>query len=364
MTTYFRGLSATLTVQWLEFPGGPPVDVSAQTITIKRISDNTIVVGPTAVGITHLAVGLYSYIWPIGVAEVAGDYVVIWDATDAALDAVQTSEVITVAVVNSTACEWVINPVCCDTWDTFSEAVQAAATEYATAVLWAATGRQFGQCPVVVRPCGRYTHGGVPSLLGFTWSLYGPGGPSWYPFIGDDGLWRNCACGQTNCSCRPNCEVYLPAPVSSVIEVIQDGLVVPSTSYRVDDAKWLVRTDGLCWPEHADMNVDSGVGFFQVTYVRGTPVPNAVLNAAGILACEYAKACTNAGGCRLPASVQSIARQGLNVQFLDFNMLVERGFTGITEVDSIIQAYNPYALKSRLRVWSPEIKIPRMTTNP
>ena len=365
MTTFRQGTSATLTVQWYEFSGGPAVDVTGQTVTIIRISDSAVVFGPTAVGITHPAVGLYAIVWAVPPSLDPGDYVVVWNATDAALEPVQTSELVT---IQSSAiggpCVWDITPVCCDSWETFSAEVRTAAVDYATTVMWASTGRRFGLCPVTVRPCGRYTGGGVPSIFGYTFSLYGSGGAGWYPYIGDDGAWRNCACPATNCGCRPDCEVYLPAPVNSVVEVIQDGIVVPATSYRVDDAKWLVRTDGDCWPLRADINVDSGTGFFQVTYVRGEPVPNAVLNAAGILACEYAKACTSAGDCRLPATVQSIARQGVNVQFLDFNMLVERGFTGIAEVDAIIRAWNPTGLRSRLKVWSPEIKVPRMTTSP
>lgn|SRR5574341_61108 len=364
MTIYLRGTNAVLTVQWYEFAGGPPANVTAQTITIRRVSDLVNVVGPTAVGIVQIATGLYAFTWTVPPAEVLGDYAVIWNATDAQLDAVQTSEIITVQIASASGgCAWAIEPlICCTEWETFSATVRAAALDYATAVMWSATGRRFGACPVTVRPCGRYTRGGVPSLFGYTFSLYGPGGAAWYPYIGDDGLWRNCACPATNCGCRPDCEVYLPGPVLSVTEVIQDGLVVPDSAYRVDDAKWLVRTDGDCWPLTADLNVDSGTGFFQVTYVRGEVVPTSVLNAAGILACEYAKACVG-GNCRLPASVQSIARQGVNVQFLDFGMLVERGFTGITEVDSIIRAFNPYGLKSRLKVWSPEIKTPRMTTS-
>lgn len=365
MTTYPIGANITLTVQWYEFAGGPPADVSAQTITIIRISDSVVVLGPTAVGISHPAVGLYAFTWTVPGTSLPGDYAVVWNATDAQLDLVQTSELITLqsSSASSTPCAWAIDTTCCSDWETLSPAVQAAATEYATAVLWAATGRRFGLCPVVVRPCGRYTHGGTPSVWGYTFSLYGPGGAAWYPYIGDDGQWRNCACPATGCGCRPDCEVYLPAPVASVTEVIVDGAVVDPSAYRVDDNKWLVRTDGGCWPDRADLSVDSGVGFFQVAYVRGETVPPALLGAAGILACEYAKACVG-GACRLPASVQSIARQGVNVQFLDFSMLVDRGMTGITEVDTIIQVYNPFALKARLRVWSPEVRRPRMTTSP
>lgn len=260
-------------------------------------------------------------------------------------------------------CAWDLSTVCCSTWDDYDPATQLAASEYASTVLWAATGRQFGLCEVTVRPCGRYTHGGVPSLFGFSYSVYGPGGPGWYPYIGEDGLWRNCACAGT-CGCRPDCEIYLPAPVASIVEVIVDDVVIPSTSYRVDDNKWLVRTDGGCWPDRADLNVDSGPGFFQVSYVRGTPVPAALLGAAGVLACEFAKACAGDNNCRLPVTVQSIARQGVTAIFTDYQALLDRGLTGLPEVDQVIVALNPFALKARLRVWSPEIRRPRMTTYP
>src|SRR5688500_6254378 len=154
-------------------------------------------------------------------------------------------------------CAWDISQVCCAGWDDYDPAVQLAATEYASAVMWASTGRRFGLCQVTVRPCGRYTHGGTPSIFGYTFSLYGPGGAGWYPYFGGDGELCNCACPFTGCGCRPDCEIYLPAPVSSIVEVIVDDLVVPDSAYRVDDNKWLVRTDGGCWPDRADLNVDS-----------------------------------------------------------------------------------------------------------
>jgi hypothetical protein len=152
--------------------------------------------------------------------------------------------------------------------------------------------------------------------------------------------------------------------VASIVEVIVDDVVIAPSAYRVDDNKWLVRTDGGCWPDRADLSVDSGPGFFQVSYVRGTPVPAALLGVGGTLACEFAKACVGDNACRLPVSVQSIARQGVTAVFTDYQSLLERGLTGIPEVDQVIVALNPFALKARLRVWSPEIRRPRMTTYP
>lgn len=95
MTTLTAGENGTLVTSWVTYAGGPAVDVTAQTITIKTAAGAT-QVAATAVGIVHLATGLYSYVWAVPEAQAAGDYVAIWDATDAALEAVQASEVFTV----------------------------------------------------------------------------------------------------------------------------------------------------------------------------------------------------------------------------------------------------------------------------
>lgn len=254
-------------------------------------------------------------------------------------------------------CLWTIDTTCVADWDTYSVAVQNAATAYATTVLWAATGRQFGLCEISVRPCGRYAPN-CPSLWGYWWDV---GSSTWFPYIDDFGIWRNCSCGMDRCGCRPKCEVWLPGPVDSVLEVIQDGVVVPPASYRVDNGRWLVRTDGDCWPDYADLDVDSGTGFFEVTYLRGTPVPLALQVAAGTLAGEWAKGCSG-GTCRLPSRVTTIARAGVTVSMVDVDSLLDRGLTGLTEVDQIITAYNPWGLKKRPRVWSNELTPPRITT--
>ena len=52
---------------------------------------------------------------------------------------------------------------------------------------------------------------------------------------------------------------------------------------------------------------------FSVTYLNGYPVDGLGAYAAGVLAMEFAKACTG-GKCRLPAGVTSVARQGVSLQ--------------------------------------------------
>lgn len=236
-------------------------------------------------------------------------------------------------------CGWAIDPtLCCPDWSGYSQELKDRASRYAISVMWAATGRRYGTCSNTVRPCGDRRCGNCDS---WTW-LPGVG---MRPFI-LDGLWRNCLCG-CPCDCKPHCQVKLPGPVDTIVEVRIDGILVDPTSYRVDDHQWLVRLDGACWPECQDYNVNSPAeGSWLVTYLRGSMIPMVVLDAAATLACEFAKLC-NGQSCRLPGRMSSLTRSGVSVTFTDIDMMLRRGLTGIPEVDQVIVADNPYALKAR-----------------
>jgi hypothetical protein len=157
--------------------------------------------------------------------------------------------------------------------------------------------------------------------------------------------------------------VYLDGPVDSIVSVTVDGVVIDPNTYRVDNGVWLVRTKDLdednCWPQFQDFNLSStgSAGTFFVTYLRGLAVPTALQQAAGELACEFAKACVGAA-CRLPGRATSIARQGVSISLVGVDALLERGLTGISTVDSIIRAYNPYGLTGPMRIASPDFPEP------
>lgn len=256
-------------------------------------------------------------------------------------------------------CAWDIpDPLCCPDWATTDPAIQAAAQEYASWILWAATGRQFGLCTVTVRPCGmKRCNDGMADFVGYDWS-----NGTWIPYI-FNGTWFNCSCPGT-CCCDPRCQVRLMGPVNSVTEVTIGGIAVDPATYRVDDNHWLVRTAGECWPVCADMDTDDGDNVFEVTYVRGTPVPNPLLIAGSTLECEWAKACTGSAECRLSNRVTSIARQGINIEMMNPGDVLADGLTGLWEVDAIIQALNPHGRRQRARIWAPELNVPRMVTSP
>lgn len=252
----------------------------------------------------------------------------------------------------SVPCSWELEPAC-DIWATLSVEEQERATNYATLILWAATGRRFGLCPIRVRPCGARHDGSS------MWGYIQGDDRGWRPFVDPTGTWRNCGCGSSH-GCAPASEVLLPGPVNQVLEVYQDGVLVDPASYRVDNFSWLVRTDGGAWPQYANLSTDADR--FEVLYVRGTPVPPVLLEAAETVACEFAKS-FKSQDCRLPARITSLSRQGVQMSALDTDSLTRRGLTGIPEVDQVIVALNPYGLRSQPRVITPDLPAPRRVTS-
>jgi len=266
--------------------------------------------------------------------------------------------------VSSAPCNWSINTLCVEGWDELPTELQDTATEYATLVLWAATGRRYGLCEMTVRPCGRVC---TNCPQGYSYDLYGG---TWVPYIWN-GTWRNCWCGDGGpggcCTCDPACQVYLPGPVDSIISVRVGGetLAASGAAYFVLDQQFLVRIDSSeCWPDCSDQSLaPNDPNAFEVVYLRGTAVPGILQTAAGTLAGEYVKACQGQP-CRLPGRVSNVARSGISVSMVDVDTLLASGLTGILEVDQVIVALNPYRLKGRTRFYSPELEVGRQVTWP
>lgn len=258
-------------------------------------------------------------------------------------------------------CGWTIpDPLCSDTWAAVPANVKSAARDYAALVLWGATGREFGLCEITVRPCGyRKCGSDLWNWWGFSWQS-----GTWMPYIWQGQWFNGCACPGT-CCCDPECAIRLSGDVEEILEVLIDGVPVDPDTYFVYDKTWLVRTDTtLCWPQCPDLNVPNGdPAAFQVTYLRGNPVPAALLNAASVLADEWAKACTG-GECRLSNRVTSLARNGIQIDMLSPEELMDNNRTGLWEVDTVIAAINPYGRVRRGKIYAPGRKDPRMQTWP
>lgn len=233
------------------------------------------------------------------------------------------------------SCTWPIDRSCLPEAATPEERVkQRLAEDLAVSVLWALSGRQFGQCPVIARPC--------PQACSTTSGTFGPG---WFPVF-DDGQWRNITCG-----CRGSCTasgpkvVHLPGPVGEVLSVTVAGVTLDEAAYRLEGDR-LYRVDGSDWPNQ-DLSAPSGSdGTWSVTYTRGVPVPAGVGVLVGLLTKEFLAACSG-GKCRLPRRVQSMTRNNVSYQMVDPQDIYASGKTGLSEIDLWLAAVNPTALQQR-----------------
>ena len=252
---------------------------------------------------------------------------------------------------------------CSDTWTSLSPDQQALALRLAAFTVYSLTGRQFGTVTLTLRPCNAPL---LPPLYQvYPVNLINPWGTdegnSYYPVYIQNGVWHNAGCRGINC-CGATCEVELPRTVS-ISAVSVDGATVDPSAYRIDDAHWLVRTDGACWPQCQDFDKNSGTNVFLITGVFGRLVPLEALDAAAQLACEIGKA-IKGQPCRLPQRMQSLSRQGVSVQFPSVNSYLDRGLTGLNEVDQLVVQFNPGRLAQRPIVVSPDISPVRVTTWP
>lgn len=177
----------------------------------------------------------------------------------------------------------------------------------AVAILDSATGYQFGSCEHTITIC--------------------------HP--------RDC---HVHGCCCVRSAVDLPGPVVSVSEVVIFGEVLDPSTYQVEDYRYLVRLDGV-WPQEVT-----------VTYVQGFPPPAGAGMVVMELACEIAKAMCNDSDCRLPQRIASKTRQGITVNFPEF----EEGRTGLPMVDMwIVAARSP---RQPPRVFSPDLPVHREIT--
>jgi len=238
---------------------------------------------------------------------------------------------------------------CCDEWDGLPPELQERAVDLAWATLRVLSGGRVGNCPVIVRPC----LGPPCNACTEWWRRDLSGGAPWIGVGIRAGEWINCACGSPKCSCEPLCEIVMPGPVALIEAVWLDGAQLQVGDFRIDNLHRIVRTDGECFPSCQNMNVPiTEPGSFGIQYVPGIVPDSSGLWAAGVLACEFSKACSGAK-CRLPSSVTSISRQGVTMTMTQ--QLWEGGHTGIREVDAYLMSINPHGHLIPPMVWSPDV---------
>jgi hypothetical protein len=224
-----------------------------------------------------------------------------------------------------------------------SEAISGEALMAATEVLYNLSGQQFGLCELTVRPCRRDCDGGP-----FNWGSWWEWGGVWPRPLLYQGAWYNLTCGGCagTCSCVALSEAWLPGPVNTVTMVMLNGSPMPSGSYRVDDFRKLVRTDGGMWPICQDLTQpDTAADTWSVTFTYGQDVPAVGKLAVAELACEIVSGCLG-GACAFGRNATSVSRQGITIDFPTFTELLTAGMLGLRWTDMFVATYNPQRLKA------------------
>jgi hypothetical protein len=219
----------------------------------------------------------------------------------------------------------------------------------ASAWLWRLSGRRFsGECEATVRPVGDGCHAGAAVVAGGGDQVWFDSRTGQYGLIG----WRD---GFRRWRREGVDEITLGFfPVREIVDVKIDGAVFGG--WRLDDSRWLVRTDGQRWPSRQRLDLpDSEPGTWSVTLRYGDDPPADGRLAARVLACELVQAVFAPDKTRLTPRVTSIARQGISAVVFDPIQLVERGRFGIVEVDAFLASVNPHGLTQRAVVMSPDV---------
>lgn len=255
---------------------------------------------------------------------------------------------------------------CSTFWTTLTAPQQAYALRLATFTVYALTGRQFGTVTATLRPCNP---GALPPLYQtYPVGVFGSWGSGEgassgaFPVYLLNGVWHNGGCGGYSCGGTWS-EVELPRTVS-ISSVVIDGATLSPSAYRIDNGDLLVRTDGGYWPRCQDIGKNPGVtNTWTVTGAFGRVVPQEALDAASLLACEVGKSIAGQP-CRLPQRMQSLTRQGVSVQFPAVNSYLDRGLTGLNEVDQLVVQLNPNRLTQSPKVLSMDSSPIRISTWP
>lgn len=301
-----------------------------------NLADTTVVLTITAPDGTvtaptpdHDGVGLYSFELLL---DQAGVWRIAWDGEGAVpADATQVLLVHTPGQIGSTCAPWATSADACAPCDDYAidTVVLDDKMQMATDVLFNLTGRRWpGECVDIIRPQAQYRMADVRS---------------WWPADAPAAPWGWCSCHRgREAGCSTMSEIKLPGHPVSQVTVMLDGAVF--TDWRLDDGRYLVRTDGDGWPccQNMDGDPTADDDTFEVTYVYGRRPPIGGVVAAATLGCQYALACdpdaVSDGRCRLPRNIASKSRAGTTTNFFDPQTLVNDGQVGIAEVDQWVMS--------------------------
>ena len=236
--------------------------------------------------------------------------------------------------------------------------ILASALAQATDVLYNLSGRRFpGECgPITIRPISRPADADLHGLVYRGYGLAGSG------LLGAQTTSSPPAMSMFGISQAPEI-VFEDYPVRQVLEVKIDGIVIPTDEYELRDQQTLVRmlptessqpTDRYGWPTSQRMDLpDTELSTFSISYTYGADPGEGGRRACELLASAWV--CDELGDeTRLPDRAVSVQRQGVTIQMANTEDLLQKGRTGIVQVDAWLQAVNPNNLTQDALVFSPD----------
>lgn len=247
----------------------------------------------------------------------------------------------------------------------------AEAAVAASEILFVRSGRVYtGSCgPVTIRPVARPTDMDERTWLGSggAWGYSSSWGSCNYYGLGAGGV-----VSHFGCSNPPEIELGT-YPVTSIIQVLIDGVLIPPDEYELRDYRTLVRmrptpsyvpTERYGWPTCQIQDLpDSQQGTFSVTFDFGQDPGSGGRMAAKALAQAFALAHLGVSDA-FPQRITKIERQGISAAVTDVIDILAKGALGIYEVDAWLASVNPQSQRTQSSVWSPDIGRPRRQQYP
>jgi hypothetical protein len=224
----------------------------------------------------------------------------------------------------------------------------ADAVEAASFVLFHLSGRKYGG----VRTTTEEYHQIGLDQIGLS-SYYGPNrlplpGDGGYPLMYPElryGIITNRVggiCG--GCGCTHLLRLR-GGPVLSVASLKIGETTLDLADYDIYDYSF-VAAPNRCWGLCDDATV---------TYTFGAQPPALGRIAAKAMADQYVMAMVGDEECALPQRVTQISRQGMSWTLLDPQDFLDKGRTGIYQVDLFLTTVNPDGARLRSRVFSPDM---------
>ena len=214
------------------------------------------------------------------------------------------------------------------------------AVKAASLLLFMMSGQKYGG---LQRVSEQYICEETGAPVGCRWD---PGMRGWWnPLVGG---WTYLVPTQRSTMLRPGRDIRLRhTPVRRIVSITIDDAPIPPNEYALVSSTTVARNGswGFC---------DGPV----ITYEFGYEPPALGKMAARRLANELVLAAEGNGECKLPSGVTSVARQGVSFEIFDPQDFMDKGHTGLYEVDLFLSVVNPNKSKKRAKVFSPDTPRP------